>query len=163
MSDSNRIVPGCYSQEEIESDQRIAELEAELAKRDSAVEVLHGEWQQAEAENEKLREHKAYWGDLSGLVQRAVQAEATLAEKQLALDAMEHDRDLLWDEKDTAMAELVASREMVDKLASELAALKGRRCGGCEHDGVCAVQRAGWTQFRLQPFSCCCWTEKVTK
>jgi hypothetical protein len=32
MSDSNRIVPGCYSQEEIDKDWRIAELEAEVAR-----------------------------------------------------------------------------------------------------------------------------------
>jgi hypothetical protein len=49
-----------------------------------------------------------------------------------------------------------------DAYEAELAALKGRRCGGCEHDGVCGVQRTGWTKFRMQPFSCCCWAEKDT-
>ena len=55
MSDSNRLVHGCYSQEEIDQDARIAELEAELEIRDriSLDWIRRGE--QAEAELARLK------------------------------------------------------------------------------------------------------------
>lgn len=52
---------------------RIAKLEAELAKRDSAIEVLHSEWQGAEERATFQKE-------------RSEQAEAALAERDRMLD-----------------------------------------------------------------------------
>ena len=83
--------------------------------------------------------------------------EAEVSEKQVALDSMERDRDLHWDEKDKALAALAALKDENERLrgeldycegcgarlgenplAAELATLKAdyevaQVCGSCDH------------------------------
>ena len=53
--------------------------------------------------------------------------------------------------------------ERAEQAETELAALKGRRCGDCIHtlDVACEVSDAGWRVFGVAPFSCACWQDRA--
>jgi len=107
--------------------------------------------EQAEAEVSRLQVHE---DESAERLERLTEAEAELAalkaENAGLKTAYDHcvERELSW---------MVRS----DKAEAELAALKGRRCEGCQHYVTgCEVSMAGWSEFEVVPFSCCCWAER---
>ena len=129
-------------------EKRCAELEAENA---DMKEACDGQFKTTVRQRKRAEQAEAALNglkdELSERCTALLRAWAELAEKQLALDSMERDRDLLWDEKDKALA--------------ELAALKARRCTACRWYEAGAMDPASCGVLQgfvpHNDFWCCDW------